>query len=261
VLIAAIFLIIGLAGCASSPQAAGSASAKAPAAAPSKAPAADESISAPADVTGTYVEIPELVDSNPQGVNMTNADIKVKYQGTANPPNLLSNPNFTSNGKSGGFTGNWAGGNWKETKFTADSPGDNPPAPKCLYLPQSDGVKDVMQRVPVDPGKWYYVSVWVYGEEAGAGTMITFAIYGNPGDGYGNNALARVNANTRFFITPGKWSQMSFIMQIPSVDDISSAKDPHLDIRFRQAPDTDSPARWFTKAEIYELDSNSVKPQ
>ncbi|MCL2880166.1 MAG: hypothetical protein FWF29_07975, partial [Treponema sp.] len=210
----------------------------------------------PITLTGNMVEFPEAVAGNPTAITMTMGNM---YQGTANTGNMLGNPNFATDGAKG-FVGNWGSGNWKETKFTAPSPGSNPPAPKCLYLPQSDGVKDVMQRVPVEPGSWYYVSVWCYSEIKGPGTMITLALYGNPGDGYGPNALARMNVNARLFLNANKWSQAAFIVQIPAVDSIDTANNPCLDIRFRQAPDADTPATYFTKAEIYKLLPETVAP-
>ena len=249
VLVLAVFMIFGLAGCVTTNTA-------------STGGGTPVSIE-PIELEGSYFEFPEPVDDNPQAMSLNREALQEKYKGISNTANMVANPDFEIEGKVGGFVGNWGSGNWKEPRYTAKSPGTNPPALRCCYLPRSDGVKDVMQRVPVEPGAWYYISFWTYWEENGTGNMTSFAIYGNPNDGYGPKANARVNINARNYMgrNVNVWTKSSFIVQIPEeMKEIPGAKNPHLDIRFRQAPDADTPPLWFTKVEIHKLLPESVEP-
>jgi len=248
VLLAVLILAAGLGACASSGGSTGGSS-------------DIQAITGPVTVTGKYLEFFELVESDPQAFQLQKDHLQDIRQATANPPNLLGNPNFSSNGKGGTYTGNWGSGGWDgKANFTAASPGENPPAPKSLLLPKWSAAItapfEVMQRVPVEPGAYYYVSTWYYAMSKSMGTLVWMDL-NSAGDTY--NALGRIFVNSVIYVEAAEtWKQLAFIVQIPP-EAAKFTDSPHLGFRFRQNRNDITDA-YFTKTEIYKLDPDSIKP-
>ena len=244
----AVFLVLCFAGCGSSPQLA----------------AVEEVFTGPFEVKGNFIFFPEPVEGSATATpTRTPAE---QYQGTAITANMLSNASFAVNGKSGVPVGNWNSSNWDgKTNFIAASPGENPPAPKSLYLPPgAEKVNyDVMQRVPVEIGEWYYLSIWYYAKGGkGNGCLVYIDLLGKDSAGFGT-AHSRIFFNSSgqggsgFIKQQDEWMQLSTIVQIPT--EISGFTDtPYMNLRFRQNH-ANAPAMYFTKAQIHKLSADSVK--
>ena len=216
------------------------------------------------NIKGYLVAYPTLVNNvgstptgSPTGIQAIQNPSSI-YQAQAVSRNLLFNPNFAEDGRIGAYTGNWCADNWdQKIDLGVDSPGDEAPLPKSLFLPKWEidrtAAIQVSQCVPVEAGKYYYLSWWAFSEVGGSGSIANIDLYG---DYTGSTTHGRLTWNTGDYYKTGKkdtWSQQSLIFQIPST--ISNYTEiPYMSLRLRQN-NADSPPIYYAGARIFMLDN------
>jgi len=215
------------------------------------------------NVSGQFVTY--QAPANPSTGSATIAKGSANYQGQAISLNLLYNGDFTSDGQTGSYVGNWASNTWgNKVDFTIASPGDDPPSPKCLYMPTlvNSGMAtqpnnlEVIQYVPVEAGAYYYFSAWCYSTGGSSGSLTYLEVVN---DFTGSPILCQMNGNSSNYMGQSQkntWVKQAYIFQVPpEVSNFTNI--PFLRVRLRQNNAT-SPDMCYTKVRIYKLDPASV---
>jgi len=228
------------------------------------------------NISGYLMEF--LTANQPDGGNQvqkTDYDNSGKQrQGQAITQNYFFNYKFEEDGTAGNPVGNWGTTGWSgKTDFTADSPGGTAaPAPKSAFLPKPTvGNIELIQRVPVEFGQWYYLSVWWYSPSGAPATLLYMDLV--PAATGGGTAYTRfINSGMggSNIIPAGTWKQIKIIFEVPrsySLDPDKptpaiwgAAVDPHLTLRMQQYYSNASVnSAYFTKVELFKLIPSSVK--
>ena len=183
------------------------------------------------NLSGNLFTFPDLVPIVGSGVGADTSQNTGKVRLVqAISKNMLYNATFKDKGQTGSYIGNWASNNWDDKiDFNVNSPEavngtspsgyDNPPAPHCCSLPVwEDGrtnAIEVAQYVPVEPGAWYYVSLWTYSTSGVNGTIVYLDLLG---DWTGGTCHSRLGINSGNFMKAGnknKWLELPMVIQIP----------------------------------------------